>query len=243
MMKFLGAFVLLISIFNLAFCRPTIEQVINAVAPQILENGVNKGVLSAGGYYLHHIIKASTPTDNLYSLNLHLRNLNNQTRVDLKASVDNDFNIQSWYYNYSIIKGTRNLGEGMGFAWLNYASSSTSEFCSKIRNFEEARNLINGDGSRYLPNENFKVRSSFKDVYDYSMEQYGDFLLPVSDIWKTPEMGYFIPVRFEPDYYVMSYAFMQASYGDWVRQLQITSIYQPCSGKIYSYDFPWDSSE
>lgn len=243
-MKHLGAFFLIISIFNLAFCRPTIEQVINHISPQILQNGVDKGVLSAGPYFLHRILKTLTPSDNLYSLNLHIRGLNNQTRVDLKATVDNEFNIKSWYYNYSIIKGTRSLGEGVVFAWLDYAASPKSEFCSNLGSYDDAKYLTDDYGRpvpSYLPNNNLNVKSSLKEAYDFGMKQYGDFLLPADENWEEAKSMY-ITIRFEPDYYVLACGFFQNSYGDNERTLQIWNIYQPCSGIIYSYELTWDSA-
>ena len=241
-MKTLVALALFGTILSLVSCGPTLEQVINRVVPHILEDGVNKGVLSAGGYYLNQIIKTSTSSQKLHSLNLHIRGLNNQTRVDLKATVDDDFNIKSWYYNYSIIKGTRSLGEGLGFAWLNYAASPTSEFCSNLGSYEEARDLINGYGrpSRLrLPLDNLKLKSSLKDVYDFGLEQHGDFLLPADDIWQ-PYKRSGVGLGLESDYYVLAYGFLQSSYGNQERDIDIFNVYQPCSGIIYSYANKYD---
>ena len=244
-MKITQVLILIAFAFSAVLCRPTTEQVINNVVPKILQKGVDKQVLSAGGYYLHQIIKTSTPTVKLYNLHLQIRGLNNQTRVDLKTTVDDDFNIKSWYYNYSIVKGTRNLGEGMGFAWLNYASSSRSEFCPNIGSYEEAETLTNTNGRpspRYMPMDNLKKRSSLKDVYDFGLEQHGDFLLPAGDGW-LPYDPMLVTVRFEPDYYVMRYGFNQNSIGNWQRTLYLFNVYQPCSGVTYSYARKYDNQD
>ncbi len=242
-MKTLVALALVGTILNIVSCGPTLEQVINRIVPQILEDGVNKGVLSVGAYYLH-TIKASSTTQKLHTLNLHIRGLNNQTRLDLKTTVDDDFNIKTWYYNYSIIKNTRSLGEGLGFAWLNYAASPKSEFCSNLGSYEEAEQLINSYGRparRRLPTDNLKLKSSLKDVYDFGLEQYGDFLLPAINGWYPYEQSG-VGIGLESDYYVLAYNFLQRSEGYRERNLDIYNVYQPCSGTIYSYADKFDSS-
>ena len=239
-MKITQVLILVTFALSVVLCRPTLEQVINKVVPQIIKQGVDKGVISAGGYYLHHIIKTSTPSENLYSLNLQIRGLNNQTRLDLKTTVDNDLNIKSWYYNYSIIKNTRSLGEGLGFAWLNYAASPRSEFCSNLGSYEEARDLMNSYGRPLISRENLKLKSSLKDVYDLSLEQYGDFLLPADHIWQPYQLGP-VGLGLESDYYVLAFDFLQSSIGGRERTLYLFNIYQPCSGIIYSYATTYDS--
>ncbi len=243
-MKSLTTFVLILAITHLALCHPTSEEIINRLVKRILQKGVVDGVLPQGAYYLHHLKETSHPKPKLNQLRLHIRGLNNQTKLDLKLTADDDFNLKSWYYNYTIINGSKKLGGSQWIHWLDYAESSKSDYCPDLGGYEEASYLYGRHAPYGLPKENFNVTGSLKDLYELGMEKYGDFLLPADDFWKEPKFDLdYLRVTFEKNAYVLYYGWRQESYGDRIRVIEIYNVYQPCSGTMYSYSRPYDTAD
>ena len=234
-MKITTTLVLLAISLNLVMCRPTVEQLINNIAPRLLSDAVDRGVLPSSGYYLHHINSVSSPSATSRYLNINIRGLNNQTSVDLRATVTDTYRIASWNYNFSLTSRSRNLSEGIEFGWFNYAASS-GNFCVDIGSEQEAFELMPEltESHPRLPIGNVNVTGAIKNTYDFAVNKFEDVLTQNGEL-DVPPID-FLQLFFSPEYFVLrSRLVREVNGGDTF--FTFDTIYQPCTGKVYSQGY------
>ncbi len=102
-------------------------RLINRAVPDILQAGINEGKLPGGPYYVHHVIKSSIGAQDSH-FTLDIRQLDNQTIVTLKATVDNnDWSVKTSCFTSKIGENVRAWTQGWEFTWLSYAPQGRSD--------------------------------------------------------------------------------------------------------------------
>ncbi len=231
-MKFLLCAFLVVLSCQVILCEEDIfiVRMANKIVPQIIRDGVAKGDLPGGPYYIHHVIKSSIGAQNTH-LTLDVRRLDHQTNVTLKVTVDNnDFSVKSSCMTSKIGENIMALSQGWGFAWQDLALNGQDlEFCGTsiydtLYDFEQvyeltAENLVL-DGI---------VKSAYQDILDAKTGRFAYIMESLDPAF--PEGP---PSLYSSGDYIMITQKMGTHYGQQEEEYFFT-LYQPCSGDRYMF--------
>ncbi len=204
-----------------------IVEMINTAIPQIIRGGVADGKLPGGPYYVHHIIKSSIGAQDSH-LTLDVRQLDNQTVVTVKATIDNtDFSVKTSCFTAKIGENIMALTQGWEFDWFYYAPHGSGDYCYTL---EELR-----QGTIYeVRADQLASDNVIKLTYEYLQEaKNGDWKKDILDELdqNVPAGPYYIEVASD---FVRVYQFVGRETGG-EYDYYMSSVYQPCTGERYVF--------